>query len=335
MKRIVLSCTAAVAAACLMTTAAAGADAVVYYPHTGQIKSATKLASHGKSLPISKTLKSPGGITWNITYMDGAGVGFNDASLGAARKATLDAVLVYIDSVLDETGTCDIEVEVSENDASGFLASCGSLYPVSNGFFGGASFQHITTGTDPFGGNPDMAMTVDFGYAWHLGTGSIPVSPTQFDFYSVLLHEITHGLGIASLTTSTGASQFQTPFATSTFTTWDELLHQISGATRVWSTSQVFQASTLAGGDNTIDFRGSATATTFGGFPPIYTPSSFTAGSSVSHWQFNTPISPDSVMRHAIVNNTENRTYEPFEISALQDLGYTIAVSEVGGWMSY
>jgi len=332
MKRNLLSCAAAAAIACL----AVGAQAEVptfYFPHANKVVPGDKLASYGKNLPVSKTLKAPGGITWNITYVDGAGVGFNDATFGAARKATLDAVLVYIDSVLGETGTCDIEVDASEFGGDGFLAAAGTSFFGSPTYQGGTALTHITTGTDPNPGGPEISMVVDFGYPWHLGTGPIPGSPTQFDLFSVLLHEITHGLGILSLTNDgTGASQIP-----GVYTKWDELLYQTSNNTRVWNAGGTYQASSLTGGNNTIDFRGAAAAAIFGTSPyaPIYTPGPFEGGSSVSHWQLVAPISSDAVMRPAITNNVENRTYEPFEIGALQDLGYDLEASSLPAWMQY
>ncbi|HPS01747.1 MAG TPA: PKD domain-containing protein [Candidatus Sumerlaeota bacterium] len=264
------------------------------------------------------------GVTFSVTYLDvvqGTGKGFNDPSLGATRRSTVQAVLNYIGSQLNETGSCQIEFEVSQTDGSGALAEGGPFFSTANTFEPPFPLQHITTGTDPSLKNPDLTVTVDFGWAWHNDT-STPVPSNQIDLYSVLLHEITHGLGIISLTKSNGSSEFSPSVVYSTF---DNFLYTGNG-TKLWNSSGVFQtsAASLTGSNGGVVFRGPQAKAQYGSYPPVYTPSPWSSGSSISHW-INT-LSGSPVMKHAIGYGVAVRTYAPFELKALADLGYTLPV---------
>jgi hypothetical protein len=87
-------------------------------------------------------------ITWNLFYQDvinSTGVGFDDAILGGTRQTTFEATLDYVNSVLDEPGTVDLNIASSQMDASEFLASAGPLlFTAPNGFANGFVFDHAT-----------------------------------------------------------------------------------------------------------------------------------------------------------------------------------------------
>lgn len=321
----------AILAAGLMLAASTGmAERVLFLAHTGEVIPASELPKPTEEQLKNSTVKKGAPVSYTITYLDGAGQGFNDGVQGAARKATLEAVLDYIfGSVIQNTGTLTVTVNASLNSGSGPLATAGTLYDVVAGgsFQPGDAFGSITTGVDAFPGDPDISVTVDFGYIWNSDHTQSPL-PAQFDLFSVLLHEITHGLGVAAATNASGASQL----GDDNFTTWEELIYRTSNNTRVWAPPQpYYSGAPLNGGNNTLDFRGTNAVATFGGNPPIYSPASFAGGSSISHWQLGIP--GGAVMFPAIANGTEQRTYAPWEIGALQDLGYI--VTAVGDWDMY
>lgn len=186
--------------------------------------------------------KSTNDITWTITYLDVTGnndIGFDDPSLGATRRATFEAVLEYVESVIQAPAprTIDIEVQPSELDGTFFLASCGTYYPLADGYFPGSTLQRITNGTKPFGGFEEIQLTVDFGYTWNSDLGA--PTGSEYDLFTVLLHEVTHGLGFASLSSSNGSSVFDTSENTfkKTYTNWDALIHRTAGGVKAWSAS--------------------------------------------------------------------------------------------------
>lgn len=312
-------------------------EPVLLLGHTGTIIPASAVPKATAQQKADSTVLKSTGITWNVTYQDEAGKGFNHATLGATRKATLNAVLTYVGGVLNHPGSvANVQVQASEEDGGGPLATAGTFYALSSAYDPGDAYLRIVNKQDRFSGHPEVTMTVDFGYNWN----SSLAAPTggQFDLFSVLLHEVTHALGISSLANSNGTSQFQANSVT--FTTFDNRLHQTSPRIKAWSASRTYQlgSSGLFQGANTLHFEGTRTSAVFGGNPPVHTPSTWQNGSSVSHWQLTSPVPSTAVMRPSIAANVQNRVYQPFEIAALQDLGYTIATapsSAVEDWKLY
>lgn len=273
--------------------------------------------------PPTKQLKATT-ITFNVTYMDivsNTDVGFDHPSLGAARQATVDLALEYIDSVLNATGSCDIVFEESETGGDGYLAAGGTFFPLMAGFTNGDAFDHITTGVDPSGGSPDIFVTVDFGWNWNTGT-STP-SFGQFDLLSVLIHEITHGLGIISLSASDGSSEIGG--ATDVFSFWDSFLETGNGQD-LWNDSTAAFMGTspdLTGNDGGVVSVGADATTEYGSNPPIYAPAIFNSGSSLGH--FDSSIIGGAVMEPSTAAVETHREYALVEIGALRDIGYTSA----------
>lgn len=268
-----------------------------------------------------------GNITFNLTFGDvtaANGLGFDDATLGATRRATALAVANYLNDVLNEnTGAAiDIDFAVSQTDGTGALASAGTFYPtVPNQYHGGRCQQHILSGTDP-SVNPDINCTVDFGYTWNSEIDA--PGGGEFDLASVLLHEFTHGLGFSALSSSSGNSTLSNSNP-GVFTPLTDGLLRGTGAVDLWNAAFTFVG--VAGDliSNDVFFTG-ANATIANGAvnPKIYAPGTFASGSSLSHW--DTPTFPTAVMRHSTAAGVTTRQYQAFEIGGLQDLGFTNAV---------
>lgn len=255
----------------------------------------------------------------DVTQHDGRG--FDDPSQGSTRRATISAVFSYISTKLTDSGHCQVEFMPSETDGSGFLAAAGPFFDVSAPFTSGFAFAHITTGTDPDPTIPDIQATVDFGWNWNSGTGASTAN--QSDLYSVLLHELTHGLGLISLTAPDGTSSFS---PNKVFSVWDKFLFTGNGK-QLWSGTGNFlgSASDLLGHDGGIRFHGPKAVSVYGGgYPPIYAPDPYEDGSSIGHWDDKTVKGP-AVMTHAISFGEQKRTYAPFELQALADIGYHLA----------
>lgn len=262
------------------------------------------------------------GMTFNVTYQDvisGNGIGFDDVTHGSDRRATLEAVLSYIATVLDHTAEIDVNCETSLNSpGSSTLASAGTYYStLTNGFKGGAAFDRISTGTDPFGGVEDIFVQVNFGKTWNSDL-SAP-SFGEFDLFTVLLHEISHGLGMTSLIESDGTGGLSNPNVYSTF---DEMLEDNSGTQLINPGSFTFQG-TLSDLTTGSCFYTGSNATAFeGGNIPIYTPNTFDNGSSIAHWDPSYDV--NAIMNPSLASGIQKRTYSGFEVRVLQDLGYTV-----------
>ncbi len=318
----------------------ARAETIYYYePHTGY-REAVDTANPGRHA----SLRSPhafvgggargGNVTFNVTYMDvtsNTNVGFDDPALGATRQTTLQAVLTYVNGILNATSgaSIDVTVNASQTDGSGPLASAGTYYFLVTGFTSGICFQHIATGTDPSGSVVDINVTVDFGYPWNSDMG--PVGGGEFDLFTVLLHEVTHGLGFSGLTASNGASSITSsnPGLYSNLnrlTQRDDVNPVGTGtSTALWTTAA---GASFVGvpADLTSDrlvFTGANAVAAYGSNPTINSSATFAPGTSLSHWGNN--LIGLAVMPGSVMSGVQVRQYAAFEVGALKDLGYTNA----------
>jgi hypothetical protein len=183
---------------------------------------------------------------------------------------------------------------------------------------------------------PDIQVTVDFAYNWNSETDD-PLH-NEFDFFSVILHELTHGLGILSLANSDGSSEIGNSNP-GVYTTYDRLLETGNGK-RLFDFAGVFLGtpSDLIGFDNGIVFWG-PTAFDFLGFQPrVFSPNPWDPGSSLGHWSVTN--SAQSVMLPTMPLGVKKRMYLPYELGALADLGFQVdlpqpMVSGVSNWDRY
>ena len=263
------------------------------------------------------------GVTLNIWYEDSANTGFND---GTERKERLRDALKYVTGVLGETGTLDILVKESEFDASGFLAAAGTWFSQTKGFQNGTAFKRLTTGSKPFSTLEEIFVTVDWGWSWNTSTD--PPTGSQFDLTSVLIHEITHGVGFLSLSNSNGTSSI---LGGGVYTGYDDELFTGNGTDLFTGSgaSIVFEgtSSSLTGSQGGLEFRGTnaEAAWTFGTFPPVYAPSPWEEGSSISHLDVGGKIAGGAVMEPSISLGEEQRTFAPVEVGILIDMGWSNA----------
>lgn len=266
-------------------------------------------------------------ITWVVTYNDvnnNTNIGFDDPTFGATRQATVQAVFNYINTVVDENGTAEIRFNNSlNNSGSGVLASAGPFFFNTPGFSNGFLFNHATTGIDPSGSFPDATAQVNFGHNWNSGLGT-PAS-NQFDLFTVLLHEVTHAMGFLSLMNSTGASAI----GTNVYSVYDSFLERQngtrlfpSGPTFVGNSSDLTTGRVFFDGPNTLAFNN-------GNRSEMYTPNTFSSGSSISH--LDGSMHPTAVMNPSVAPGVTKRVYSSQDLGVLADIGWTLnAVPEPG-----
>lgn len=268
-------------------------------------------------------------ISFNVTYLDvqnNNNIGFDDPASGAARRDVVDRVLEYVGDVLNESGTatCDIVFNVSQTDGTQYLASAGTYFPVSVGFSTGYAFEHLSTGVDPSPSVADITCTVDFGWTWYTGAAT-EVPGGHFDLYSVLLHEMTHGLGILSLSSADGTSKISGGNP-GRYSLWDKFM-ETGGAIDLFNdatTAFAGVASYLTGSNSGVVLNSPLAKAAYGGTrPPLYAPGSFSTGSSLSHWADGIGVA--YVMKRNIGAGVAIRTYADVEVAALKDMGYTDA----------
>lgn len=226
----------------------------------------------------------------------------------------------------------------------------------------------IISGQDPFATLPISvfpgANNFYYGYVnanpnpplpWSTNLATTNINAMEFDLYTVLLHEVTHALGFASMIDAGGISRFGA--AHNMFTRFDKFLYNASGSKLLGTTTPpcdnsnvVFAGAatdiapggcvnTGANSDNTacgtaVKYIGSTNV-------KIYTPNCYEPGSSLSHFEdicttpggFSSicPATPPNNNLYYVMTNAQSpgncyvkRHLQPEERLVLCDLGYNV-----------
>lgn len=320
----------------ILAPATAFSETVAYYePHTGRVQIFERSELKALTPPVQPQAyveAATGNLTFTVTFEDvvqNTGFGFDDATLGETRQATALAALQYINDVINvDTGAVvDVLFKVSELDARSFLAAAGTYFPTSpSQYSNGFAFEHIMTGIDPDGTTPDILVTVDFGYPWNNDTDT--PTGTEYDLMSVLIHEYTHGLGFVALSDATGDSSISESNP-GVFGIMAKGFERGNG-TALWdSASPTFLGTSFDLRSDDLFFNGPEAIAKFGSRPPIYAPSSFATGSSLSH--VDDGVAGGAIMEPFFARGRVEREYAPLEIGMLRDFGYTNAAAIVAG----
>lgn len=266
------------------------------------------------------------GVEWRIDYRDvraRKGRGFDDPAQGAARRKALEESLAFAGSMLgvESPVVIDVTVEESLDEAISMLAHAGTFYPsVAPGIYKGHAAVHIQSGFDPDPAMVDIAMQFNFRHRFHTAA-SAPL-PNTFDLRSVVIHELTHALGMASMLGPDGTNRV-TNTNPGPYTSYDRLVAGRSASSLVDASGRfVGSAPDVNGTAGELTWLGARSADALRRRPRLFTPLPYEEGSSVSHWSRS---DPPAVMHPSIVAGTQRRYYSPVEIGMLRDLGYANA----------
>jgi len=157
-------------------------------------------------------------ISWEVYFTDcddGTGIGFDDPTDGPQAQSIVETLLQYLGGILDFPNsdrakrTLSVTFETSENDqTSSRLAAAGTFWVgFPNNFNRGAATLRYELNRKPYPQHnlADISVIVNFGARYHLSMSN-NIARNEYDFFTVLLHEILHGFGFASLTLSDGSS---------------------------------------------------------------------------------------------------------------------------------
>ncbi len=180
---------------------------------------------------------------------------------------------------------------------------------------------------------------------WYLGTdGNTPAG--QYDFVTVVLHEIGHGLGFAGSmrvddgdagngvecagVAAQGCYGFSIPADPAVYDWYSE--NGMGQALLGFSSPSLALGSQLVGGDLFFDAPGANGAN--GGLPPeLYAPATWDPGSSYSHLDETTfgAGDPDSLMTPFLALAESIQDPGPIALCMLEDSGWVTAESCAGG----
>lgn len=279
-------------------------------------------------------------LNFVFTYSDAAGVGFNDATQGAARKAALEQTAALLNTYLPGyNGTIRMTVDGAET-TDGVLAAAGSNFNASNacdaGFNARGDVGIIALGgADPNSGAADGTVTVNFeDQTWGLGD---TISGSDFDFKSTMLHELLHAMGFAHSVNQDGSSACsQAAGSPAGFGPYDRYLGDSNGLI-IDQSSFVLDGtrwgSVVTGGAGTagVQWQGpQGRASNNSAAIPLYTPTTYSNGSSVSHLDDDFYTSQALLMESATGPGQGTRTLSNMEVGILKDLGYANATNTPG-----
>jgi hypothetical protein len=218
----------------------------------------------------------------------------------------------------------------------GVLGSCGpnnfwSFSSLPSVFFPDALADALS-GHDVGGGDHDILANFNSDYSdWYFGAdGNTP--PSQYDFMTVVLHELGHGLGfVGSAWVENGQGGVG---ENGQVIIYDVFTEDISGNALIesYENPSTSLASVLQGGQ--LYWGGeNAVATNNGSRPRLYAPSVWDEGSSYSHLDETTyPAGhPDSLMTPELGWGSAIHDPGAITLCLFQDIGWTTAEACGGG----
>lgn len=294
-------------------------EEILYFPHEGRIEIPDPETERAVAAP-TRTLLSHG-ITWNLTIRDTEnrnGRGFDGPDGSRAAEALL-AVIDYIGETFDHTGRVDLEVRESLNSPGGSLGSGGTYYSTNDsGFERGYVQRHMTTGVDPSSSRSfDGSIRINFAYPWNFDHRRAPTG-AELDFFTAVLHEIAHAMGFASLCEGDGGSSIGTDLRTY----MDGLMVNGAGVALFGGDGGFMGLSNwLLGMSGGVYLGAPEFMSEFGARPKIYTPTIFSDGHSMSHFDYNVA---DAVMHPVLWWGVMRRGFCPQELETFGLVGYRL-----------
>jgi len=267
-------------------------------------------------------------LTIQVSYSDGGSEGFNDPTLGPARRAAFEHAADLWGAALggSRTVVVDAAMDALGGDGSGAVLGMAGATAVVRDFSGAPlastwypiglanqlANQDLNGGSAEieatFNGDVDNAIVLG-GTDWYYGLNGTPGN--DIDFVSVVLHELGHGLGFFDMVNpGTGAwlSGFPDVYGRNLFYAGVGQFPNLSNAQRLTALTS-----------NSINWNGTNVIGDAGGQVPIFAPSPYQSGSSISHW--STSLSPDQLMEPYYTGASAD---PGFAVAALQDLGWTL-----------
>jgi len=207
-------------------------------------------------------------------------------------------------------------------------------YNFSGGILGGSYNSYVGNGSDawtfteyvwregvnytrPGGYYYDTKIVYDTdaaGWGWNFGTGD--PGPTQIDFRSVITHEIGHSVGFIG-TYSSGSDAWWS----GGITAWDSWLRDDAGNRPSPGSSGT--PGNFNQVDNPVWFVGPNAQAANGGNPvAVYAPTTYTAGSSLTH--LNEGTFPNYLMSPSISLGEVERSPSAIEWGVIEDIGWQL-----------
>jgi hypothetical protein len=281
--------------------------------------------------------RAPKTATFSINYLSAGTIqsSYTCQTWSTAARAAFD----YAASIWAAQITSAVPIRINacwaDMGSTSILGSSGSStvrdFPGAprSGTYYSYSLADAFAGYDLDPTNPDSRITYNSTFAWYLGTdGNTPAG--QYDFVSVVLHEMGHSLNFA------GSARGGVYCSSSSYGCWgdasypniyDTFVKNGSGQTLFGNALYPNQSAALLGqftGGNLYFTGTNAKAANGGGDVKIYAPSSWVQGSSYSHLDYTTFAgTANRLMVYAISSASSIHDPGPVTMGLLKDLGWT------------
>ena len=272
-------------------------------------------ASVGVTVPVAAWVATNSQIRYTFNY--GSGAEYWSADARRALQFAADRIASYIVVSQPVMLTFDLTGNVSSDSTT--LASAGSnLAGFGFGYFYTVVQNKILRGDDFNGSSADGVINVNFNTPWSYDDD---LSFGEYDFASVIMHEMMHAYGFTTAVDEPGSNTRRSwPLFDSGI--YDGYGNKLIDTDNLYRFNTALDAN-LTGGNDGLYFAGANAVNAYGGLVPLYTPSPFDSGSSVSHLGDYAFLAPQ-LMDPSIAAGTSIRMLSPTERGILSDIGYSV-----------
>ncbi len=176
--------------------------------------------------------------------------------------------------------------------------------------------QGVNPGSVP-PGQYDARFEFNTGVNWYFGSGT--PGGLQYDFRSVVAHELGHTMGFY-----TSYNSITDRFSSSGLTNWDKNL--IDSAGNRPARGSIGTPGNFNQTDDPVYFTGSNAVAVYGGNVPVYAPATYTAGSSLTH--LDETRLPNALMSPQIATGQVVRAPTSLEWAIIKDLGWNVIATK-------
>jgi hypothetical protein len=282
-------------------------------------------------------VRSAGGATFDVTYTDARGTGFNDTVSGATRRRAFEAALAAWTKVLKADQTIRVEASMYEMDdgdddpLTTLLATAGptDYWILDDTAVPSALAWQMLGGRYENAGDSDIIVDVNDQADWDYAVNGAAVDG-KFSFVYTLMHELAHGLGyVDSFDIETGTLlNDPLPFVFDVFVNRGS-----SRANRVMDHASAAQKRDLESGD--LFFNGAnAAAASKASIAPLpmvklYAPKPYESGSSVSHVDQDTYSDFKTGLMTPLDFGSGTNKIDTLTLAIMKDLGYELVPNAV------
>ena len=270
------------------------------------------------------------GIAFQANYTDSANEGFKDATLGAQRTAAFEYALDIWEGALANSYSGEtIVIDASFDNTLGSTTLGGASPTALHQLDTGSSKYSVTalanhkSGVDKNGGTSEGSAVFngDSAISWYYGTDANGQN-TEYDFVTVVLHEIGHVLGFYGLLENDG-NYLEFPTAGQYIHSDYDAFVQNGAGTSLLSLTPAQRLTAATSGD--IYWAGAEAFATNGNVKPkLYAPTTWAQGSTYSHLDETTFA--NELMSPSISAGETIHTISDLTIAMLVDMGWTAAV---------